>query len=136
MSTDTTKVKREAGARHSVYLHRADPQLVRMVAGLDVDASMGVVQRTRRAVMAAANEHRMSRRRLKRQIGMMLLALTALAILLTPALWVVAEDLFEGEHFQDAPGVAMSLVATVLSAIFAALIVIWRYRESRSREGF
>jgi hypothetical protein len=136
VSTDATKARREAAAVHRAASHRVDPQLVRMVAGLDVDASMAAVQRTRRAVMAAANERRLARRRLQRQIGMMLLALGALAILLTPALWVVAEDLFEGEHFQDAPGVAMSLVATVLSAIFAALIVIWRYRESRSREGF
>lgn len=112
-----------------------DPQLVRVLAGLDVEANMAVVQRTRRAVMAAASERRMARARSQRQIGMILLALGVLAMLLTPAIWVVADDLFEGEFFQDAPGVAMSLVATILSAIFAALIVLWRNRESGSREG-
>jgi hypothetical protein len=112
-----------------------DPQLVRMLAGLDAEANMEIVQRTRRAVMAVANERRAARAQSQRQFGMILLALGVLVMLLTPAIWVVAEDLFEGEHFQDAPGVAMSLVVTVFSAIFAALIVIWRNRESRSREG-
>ena len=112
-----------------------DPQLVRMLAGLDAEANMEVVQRTRRAVMAVANERRMARAQSQRQIGIILLALGVLVMLLTPAIWVVAEDLFEGEHFQDAPGVAMSLVVTIFSTIFAALIVIWRNRESRSREG-
>ena len=112
-----------------------DPQLVRVLAGLDVEANMAVVQRTRRAVMAAANERRLARARSQRQIGMILLVLGVLAMLLTPAIWVVADDLFEGEFFQDAPGVAMSLVVTILSTIFAALIVLWRNRESGSREG-
>jgi hypothetical protein len=106
-----------------------------MLAGLDAEANMEIVQRTRRAVMAVANERRAARAQSQRQFGMILLALGVLVMLLTPAIWVVAEDLFEGEHFQDAPGVAMSLVVTVFSAIFAALIVIWRNRESRSREG-
>lgn len=112
-----------------------DPQLVRALAGLDAEANMAVVQRTRRAVMAAANERRVARSRSRRQAGMILLALGALVVLLTPALWVAAEDLFEGEFFQDPPSVAMSLVVTIFSTIFAALIVMWRNRESRSREG-
>lgn len=112
-----------------------DPQLVRALAGLDVEANMAVVQRTRRAVMVAANERRIGRARSRRQAGMILLALGALVVLLTPAIWVVAEDLLEGEFFQDPPSVAMSLVVTIFSTIFAALIVMWRNRESRSREG-
>jgi hypothetical protein len=118
-------------------LHReaapADPQLVRALAGLDVDANIAVVQRTRRAVMVAANEMRAARARSRRQLGMILLVVGSLVMLLTPAIWVVADDLFEGEHFQDPPTLAVSLVVTFFSTIFAALIVTWRNRESRSR---
>jgi hypothetical protein len=113
----------------------ADPQLVRALAGLDVESNMAVVQRTRRAVMAAANERRMARTRSRRQLGMILLALGALVMLLTPTIWMFAEDVFEGEIFQDAQTMSISLVVTFFSAIFAVLIVTWRNRESRSREG-
>jgi hypothetical protein len=111
-----------------------DPQLVRALAGLDVEANFAVVQRTRRAVMVAANERRMARARSRRQLGMILLTVGVLVMLLTPAIWVVAVDMFEGEHFQDPPTLAISLVATFFSTIFAALIVTWRHRESHGRE--
>ena len=113
-----------------------DLQLLQALAGLDVEANMAVVQRTRRAVMAAANEIQSARARSRRQVGLVLLAIGTLVMLLTPAIWVVAEDLFSGEFFQDAPTLAMSLVVTIFSTIFAALILTWRNRESRSREGF
>ncbi len=112
----------------------ADPALIQSLAGLDVDANRAVVQRTRRAVMAAANEMRAARSRSRRQLGLILLAVGTLVMLLTPAIWVVADDLFEGEHFQDPPTLAISLVVTFFSTIFAALIVTWRNRESSGRE--
>ena len=112
-----------------------DPDLVRSLAGLDVDANMLVVQRTRRTVMAAANELRAAKIRSRRQIGLILLAVGTLVMLLTPAIWVVADDLFGGEHFQDPPALAISLVVTFFSTIFAALVVTWRHRESSGREG-
>ncbi len=114
---------------------RVDPDLVQALAGLNTDASMAVVQRTRRAVMVAANEMRARRERSRRQLGLILLAVGTLVMLLTPAIWVVADDLFEGEHFQDPPTLAVSLVVTFFSTIFAALIVTWRSRQSRGREG-
>lgn len=115
--------------------HTFDPELVQALAGLNSDASMAIVQRTRRAVMVAATEMRMRRERSRKQLGMILLAVGTLVILLTPAIWVVADDMFEGEHFQDPPTLAVSLVVTFFSTIFAALIVTWRSRQSRSREG-
>lgn len=111
-----------------------DPQLVQMLSGLDAQANMAVVQRTRRAVMEAAHEMRASQSRSRRQLGVILLALVSLVILLTPAIWIVVDDLFSDEHFQDAPTMTMSLVVTVFSAIFAALLVTWRTRQSRNRE--
>lgn len=112
-----------------------DPNMIRALAGLDVDANTAVVQRTRRAVMAAANEMRAARSRSRRQIGTILLAVGVFAMLLTPAIWVFAEDILEGDFLQDSPTLVMSLVVTVLSTIFAALVLTWRNRESRSREG-
>jgi hypothetical protein len=112
-----------------------DPQLVQMLAGLDADANLEVVQRTRRAVMVAANERHAARARSQRQLGMILLALGILVMMMTPAIWVVAQDLLEGEMLQDGQTLVMSLVVTVFSAVFAALILTWRNRESRSREG-
>ncbi|GGH05807.1 hypothetical protein [Silvibacterium dinghuense] len=111
-----------------------DPQLIRALAGLDADASMLAVQRTRRAVMVAANERRMARVQAQKQLGMVLLAIGGLLIFLTPAIWLMADDLFEGEHFQDPPTLAVSMVVTFLTAIFAALIVTWRKRESLGGE--
>jgi hypothetical protein len=111
-----------------------DPLLLQSLAGLDVEANMAVVQRTRRAVMAAANEMRAAQRRSRRQIGLVLLAVGTLVMMLTPAIWLVAEDMFGEEHFQDAPTLTMSLVVMAFSTIFAVLVVTWRNRESRSRE--
>jgi cytochrome bd-type quinol oxidase subunit 2 len=111
-----------------------DPQLVQALAGLDVDANMAVVQRTRRAVMVAANEMRAAQQRSRRQIGLVLLAVATLVMMLTPAIWIVADDLFGEEHFQDPPTLTMSLVVMIFSTIFAVLIVTLRNRESRSRE--
>jgi hypothetical protein len=113
---------------------RFDPALLQALAGLDTDASMAVVQRTRRSVMAAANEMRSRRDHSRKQLGLILLAVATMVTLLTPAIWVVADDIFEGEHFQDPPTLAVSLVLTFISTILAALIVNWRTRQSRGRE--
>jgi hypothetical protein len=111
-----------------------DPQLLQALAGLDVDANMAVVQRTRRAVMVAANEMRAAKRRSRRQIGLVLLAVGTLVMMLTPAIWILAEDMFGEEHFQDAPTMSLTLVVMLFSTIFAVLVATWQVRESRGRE--
>jgi hypothetical protein len=111
-----------------------DQQLIDALSGLDAQASLGVVQRTRHAVMAAAYQMRAAETRRRRQAGIALLAFVALAVFLTPAIWSVADDLFSGEHFQDTPAMTMSLIVTLFSTIFAALIVHWRNRRARDGE--
>jgi hypothetical protein len=111
-----------------------DPQLVQALAGLDVSANMAVVQRTRRAVMVAANEMRAAKRRSRRQIGLVLLAVGTLVMMLTPAIWILAEDMFGEEHFQDAPTMSLTLMVMLFSTIFAVLVATWQARESRGRE--
>jgi len=111
-----------------------DPQLIDALAGLDARADFAVVQRTRRAVMEAAHQMHAAETRRRRQAGIVLLAFAGLVVLLTPAIWSVADDLFNGEHFQDMPAMTMSLIATLFSAIFAALIVHLRSRRTRDGE--
>lgn len=114
-----------------------DRSLIEALSGLDAQADFALVQRTRRAVMEAAHQMRTSETRIRRQLGLVLLAFVGLAVLLTPAVWMVADDLFNGdEHFQDAPAMTMSLIITLFSAIFAALIVHLRTRRTRDEEEF
>ena len=112
-----------------------DSSLIDALAGLDAQADLALVQRTRRAVMETVHQMRAAEIRRRRQVGIVMLTFLGLVLLLTPAVWVVADDLFNnGEHFQDTPAMTMSLVATLFSAIFAALIVHLRSRRARDGE--
>ena len=111
-----------------------DPQLIDALSGFNVQANLAVVLRTRRAVMAAAYQMRAAEIRRRRQAGIALLAFVALAVFLTPAIWSVADDLFNGEHFQDTPAMTMSIIVTLFSTIFAALIIHLRSRKARDGE--
>lgn len=103
-----------------------DPKLLDALAGLDADADRAVVQRTRRAVMETANHIRETQRRGRYQIGLVLLTLGALLMFLTPTLWVVAEEAFSDEQWLSPSGITALVVATVVSTIFAAILIQWR----------
>jgi cytochrome bd-type quinol oxidase subunit 2 len=112
-----------------------DRSLIEALSGLDAQADFALVQRTRRAVMEAAHQMRAGETRTRRQLGIVMLAFLGLVLLLTPAVWMVVDDMFNnGEHFQDTPAMTMSLVITLFSAIFAALIVHLRSRRARDGE--
>lgn len=112
-----------------------DRRLIEALSGLDAQADLQLVLRTRRSVMEAAHQMRTAETRRRRLIGIALLTFLGLALLLTPAVWLVVDDLFNGdEHFQDAPAMTMSLVVTLFSAVFAALIVHLRSRRARDGE--
>lgn len=106
-----------------------DPKLLDALAGLDAEANMAVVQRTRRAVMEAANQMREAELRFRRNFGLALLAIGALLMFLTPTLWVVAEDLFNDERGLDASTLTALLVATTASSIFAVVLAQWNNRS-------
>jgi len=109
--------------------------LIEALSGLDAQADLALVQRTRRAVMEAAHQMRAAETRRRRQVGIVMLTFLGLVLLLTPAVWTIADDLFNnGEHFQDAPAMTMSLIVTLFSTIFAALIVYLRTRRTRDEE--
>lgn len=103
----------------------ADPKLLDALAGLDADANMAVVQRTRRAVMEAANQMREAERRSRYNLGLILLAIGALLMFLTPVLWVVAEDVFNGERWMDVPALTALVIATTVSTMFATVLAQW-----------
>lgn len=109
-----------------------DPKLLDALAGFDAEADMAVVQRTRRAVMEAANHMREAQRRGRYQIGLVVLTLGALLMFLTPTLWVLAEDVFNGELWLDAPTVTALLVVTTASTVFAAVVAQWSGRSRRA----
>jgi cytochrome bd-type quinol oxidase subunit 2 len=93
-----------------------------------------VVLRTRRSVMEAANQMQAQRVRRRRHAGIALLAMGALVVLFTPALWSVANDLTTGEHFFDMPVMVLTLSLVLLSAMFAILLMTWRGRISAARD--
>lgn len=105
--------------------HIPDPKLVDALAGFDAGANMAVVQRTRRSVMETANKMREARSRGRYQAGLVLLTLAALLVFLTPTLWVVAEDAFNGERLLDASTLTALLVATTISTILAVVLAQW-----------
>ena len=90
-----------------------------------------VVLRTRRSVMEAANELQAQKTRKRRHAGIALLAMAALTILFTPALWSAANDLTTGEHFFDMPMMVLTLFLVMLSAAFAVLLLTLRERGVR-----
>jgi phosphatidylglycerophosphate synthase len=106
-----------------------DPKLLDALAGMDAEADMLVVQRTRRAVMEAANHMREAQQRGRYRIGLALLTTGALLMFLTPTLWLVAEDVFNGERWLDVPEVTALLVVTTVSTILAAVLAQWSGRS-------
>ena len=106
-------------------------KLLDALAGLDAGANMEVVQRTRRAVLAAATQMREAERRGRQNLGLILLAIFAMLMFLTPTLWVLAEDVFSGEHWLDSPTLTGLLVVTMTPAIFVAVVAQWSTSSRR-----
>ena len=93
-----------------------------------------VVLRTRRSVMEAAQQMQAHRQRRRRNLGIALLAVGALVVLFTPALWSAVNDIDGGEHFFDMPVMLLVLSLLFLSALFAVLLVSWRDGRRSSHE--
>ena len=108
-----------------------DPKLLDALAGLDAEANMAVVQRTRRAVMEKANQMPEARSRVRRRTAIAVTGLIALLMFLTPMLWVIADEAFGGEIWLDESGMTALLVATTAFSIFAALAAQWRKQSRR-----
>jgi cytochrome bd-type quinol oxidase subunit 2 len=103
-----------------------DPQMIDMLAGMNTNASIPVVQRTRRAVMEAANELREQRRRNRRNIAIVSVVFIALSALLTPAIWSTVDDYFGGEHFFELPEMITVLALVLFSAVLGVLLISFK----------
>ena len=114
---------------HIAASHKPDPALVEALSGLNADADLTIVRKTRRAVREATEELREERRRRRRNAGLALTLLIGFVTLLTPALWNGADELFGGEHWTDLPTMTTLLGLTLFSAIVAALVAGWRNQQ-------
>ena len=100
-----------------------DPRIVEMLAGMNAAADMQIVQRTRRAVMLAAAELRDQRRRTRRNMAVVVLTITVLGLVLTPAIWSTVDDFLGGESWFGLPSMVMVMVLLLFSTIVGALII-------------
>jgi hypothetical protein len=115
---------------HSNGVHpEDDSDILQALTGLDASASLGVAQRTRRAVREAATNLREDRKRRHRNKGLALLVAVGFLTLLTPALWSGVDEIFAGEHLSDLPTMITLLALTLFSAVVAALIASWKNHE-------
>ncbi len=106
-----------------------DSDILQALTGLDASSSLGVAQRTRRALREAGTNLREDRKRRRRNKGLALLVAGGLFTLLTPALWSGVDEIFAGEHLSDLPTMITLLALTLFSAVVAALIASWKNHE-------
>lgn len=111
----------------------ADPQIIEMLAGMNANADILVVQRTRRAVMEAATELREQKRRNRRSVAIVALTVTVLGMLLTPAIWSSVEDFLAGGDLFELHSMVMVLSALLFSTVLSALIVGLRSQQHMPR---
>jgi hypothetical protein len=104
-----------------------------MLAGMNANADMLVVQRTRRAVMEAAHELREQKRRNRRSAAIVALTVTVLGMLLTPAIWSSVEDFLAGGDLFELHSMVMVLSALLFSTVLSALIVGLRSQQHMPR---
>jgi len=112
-------------------MRQTDSDLVDAITGLNANANLNVVARTRRSVMEASQLLGTQRTRRRRNMGLVLLTLAAFILLLTPAIWSSVDDMLGGEHFFDVPAMVMSLILLLFSTVFAVLIGLRNQRYFR-----
>jgi hypothetical protein len=111
----------------------AEPQMIEMLMGMNASADMQVVQRTRRAVLQAATELREQQKRNRRNGAIVALAISVLAMLLTPAIWSSVDDLLAGGDLFELHSMVLVLIALLFSTILGALLIGLRSQEQMPR---
>jgi hypothetical protein len=112
----------------------ADPELLQSLAGMNANRDLAVVQKTRRAVYAAAEELRAERNRRRRNAGLVLLLFATLFMLLTPALWSTLEDFLNGENLLTGAGLVTMFLLMFFSVILTALFMGLRNQQQQIRQ--
>ena len=111
----------------------AEPQMIEMLTGMNASADMQVVQRTRRAVLEAATELREQQKRNRRNGAIVALAISVLAMLLTPAIWSSVDDFLAGGDLFELHSMVLVLIALLFSTILGALLIGLRSQEQMPR---
>lgn len=111
----------------------AEPQMIEMLTGMNASADMQVVQRTRRAVLQAATELREQQKRNRRNGAIVALAISVLAMLLTPAIWSSVDDFLAGGDLFELHSMVLVLIALLFSTILGALLIGLRSQEQMPR---
>jgi hypothetical protein len=104
--------------------------LLDALQNLNAERTRQLVQRTRRNVMETAHRMQAGRARNRQQVGVFLLVGGILAILLTPALWTITDEVCSGEHLLDTAAATMAFVIMLLCALFAVLMLLGGSRRS------
>ena len=105
--------------------------LLDALQNLNSERTRQLVQRTRRNVMETAHRMQAGRSRNRQQAGIFLLVGGVLAILLTPALWTITDEVCNGERLLDTAAATMAFLIMLLCAIFAALMLLGGSRRNR-----
>jgi hypothetical protein len=110
----------------------------RSIAWPDCEANLRLAQKTRRAVRDAVISTQERRVRQRRNLGLAIMGFVFLLVLLAPAIWNGLEDLLAGEHLFDLPTLVAVFVLTLVPAMLASLIAVWRGQRDveHDRGGF
>lgn len=100
-----------------------DQGVLQTLAGLNASANLAVVQRTRRAVVLAAQELRERRSRSHRNAAVVALTFAVMLMVLTPAIWSSVDDFLGGEEFLEFHSMIMVLIVLLFLAVTGALVI-------------
>jgi hypothetical protein len=115
--------------------HPRPAEAMRSIAWPDYNANLNVALKTRRAVRDAVISNEEQHHRKMRTMGFALIGFLSLLVLLGPAIWTYAEDLFEGDHIMDFHNMVHVLVLMLLPAMLAALFAaMWKGKNSLQRD--
>lgn len=103
--------------------NHAEPDLLEALRNLNSPAHRQLVNRTRRNVMETAYRMRAERRAGRERLGVTLLVCGILAVVLTPALWSLTEEIFNGERLLDTSSLTFALLITMACTIAAVLML-------------
>jgi hypothetical protein len=115
--------------------HTRAVEAMRSTPWPDYNASLGIAQKTRRAVRDAVISNQEQHHRKLRTIGFALTGFLSLMILLGPGIWNYAEDLLAGDHIFDLHNMVHFLVLMLLPAMLAALFAaMWKGKRDLQQD--
>jgi hypothetical protein len=111
--------------------------VVHALTGMNSDANLALVERTRCAVRQAALTIQEQRVQQRRNMGFALAVFVSLLVLLGPAIWNSIDD-FVGGELGDLPSQMAAFLLMLAAAMLAALVAFWKEQRDvqHQRRGF